>query len=365
MEMPSIGTKIEQVLAISNAYMKGPPWLPEVQEVSGIQFVKVDKWDRGLVRFTTGKGLSFRASKKHDANVRFLEDLQRRRTAACDAAVQEAYATQDAFDPRPKKKLRRAKPSDRDIAPAILQVECPEVQRGEYTLGPVTMAMLFGIKNAPLWIECTVPNMEYLRHGILASHDRVGCGTSICISLPYISAQSCGLHCCFHMQALFILQACSATLKDEAERGRHWAKLQSQEDLPEEGPDEPDQQGPDEQDLDEPDQQGPDEQDLAAQADEKEGPDSDELEEDSALEGPAQLTEDLYMRAECQHDDLYIYIYIHMYMYMQPRTYVCASGQASMSVYIYTYKDAYIHAYIHTDAYVYTYMYTDIHMSTL
>jgi hypothetical protein len=156
---------------ITNDHLK-TPWAPDVKNINGQTFLQIDKWSRQLCMFVCGAGLNLSKAKKSTSiNCLFLEDLQRRRTAACDEAVADAYGVDDAFQEGPpkKKRARKAKEADRDIAPSVVAVRCPEVKRLDLVLPATTIHMLFGVKNNNLWVELSAENLEYLRHGILAS----------------------------------------------------------------------------------------------------------------------------------------------------------------------------------------------------
>ena len=155
--------------AVTNAYLK-QPWCPDTKEVDGMHFFMVDKWDRRLTVFCTGKGLNLKKGQKADINCRFIDDLQKLRSVAADEAVARAYQVEeDGEGTRAKKKFRKAKISDSDIADKVVEIEGPSLQRAETVIPGMVMKVLFGIKNHPLWLELTSDNLEYIRHGVLAS----------------------------------------------------------------------------------------------------------------------------------------------------------------------------------------------------
>ena len=162
--------KIETRIVVTNAFLKRP-WVPETSERQGLSFIKIDKWDRELNMFITGQGLDLSKSGRRDINTKFIEELQRLRTQACDAAVAAAHAVDDAMGEQARKKPRKARPVDQDIVAPYLCITCPAIRRGEVNIEGLEMNVLYGVKNHPLWVECTTANLEYIRHGVLASKE--------------------------------------------------------------------------------------------------------------------------------------------------------------------------------------------------
>jgi hypothetical protein len=162
--------RVSTRLIIENDMLK-TPWMPETQDVEGMTFMKVCKWDPHLCRFCTGHGIDLRkASNKRNINVAFLEEMQRLRTSCADLAVRGAYSTdgEDVVLDK-KKRPRKAKISDKDIAPAVLNVTCPAFGRGDLVIEAMDIQMLFGVKNSDIWMQVLPKNLEYIRHGVLAS----------------------------------------------------------------------------------------------------------------------------------------------------------------------------------------------------
>ena len=61
---------VEKKVVVSNDFKSN--WVPETQEVEGVFFMKVSKWDRSFVRFCTGQALQFSGGPRQDVNVSFL-----------------------------------------------------------------------------------------------------------------------------------------------------------------------------------------------------------------------------------------------------------------------------------------------------
>ena len=161
---------VETRVVITNRYLKRP-WVPTVIDRSGLTFIKIDKWDRELNMFITGQGLDLSKDGRRDINYKFIEELQKLRTAASDEAVQQAHALDDAMqEGQARKRQRKARQVDEDLVAPYLQITSPSVQRADgVVVDGITINVLFGVKNHPLWIERNAVNLEYLRQGALAS----------------------------------------------------------------------------------------------------------------------------------------------------------------------------------------------------
>ncbi|CAE7255078.1 OTUD4 [Symbiodinium microadriaticum] len=100
--------------------IKGPhlkqPWLPDVQSVSGVDYIKLGKWDRDLTLFATGIPLNFAATKRrasHNINVIWFEDMKRLRQEACDSAVKKVIVEAAEAEGKPvPKRIRPAREED-------------------------------------------------------------------------------------------------------------------------------------------------------------------------------------------------------------------------------------------------------------
>jgi hypothetical protein len=157
---------------------KNQPWVPVIESIDGIDFMKICKWDRKLAMFVMGVGMDLRkrspaAGHNRSMNVQFLEQMQKLRTSTCDDVVADMYAVDDAMreGQHKTKKARKAKSSDRCIAPRYVLVECPPVARGLVQVPGRSINMLFDVKNHPVWIEANSANLDYFRQGILSSID--------------------------------------------------------------------------------------------------------------------------------------------------------------------------------------------------
>ena len=154
---------------VKNIHLK-QPWCPETVVVDECHFVELDKWDRKFILFCTGRALNLNPGKRHDINYRFLEDLQRLRTQACDQALADAYRAENGD--RQAKKIRKARVTDRDVAGHVVTITGPDLRRGGVHIQGLEMRVLFGVKNSSVWVELNAPNLEYIRNGILMSMEQ-------------------------------------------------------------------------------------------------------------------------------------------------------------------------------------------------
>ena len=162
-------TEVMMRPVVAHPQMKGP-WCPTTRVVMDTHFFCDDKWDRKLNMFCTGRGLSLKRGRKSNINCKFIDSLAKLRSEASDIAVAKAYeddATEGDQDKK-RKKARKAKASDADIAPPIVDIEVPDVHRANVMVDGRRMRVLFGVKNHPVWLELTAENLDYVRHAVLA-----------------------------------------------------------------------------------------------------------------------------------------------------------------------------------------------------
>jgi hypothetical protein len=149
------------------------PWIPDTKVVDGVAYCRVNKWDRGFVRFATAKTL-----KEHqNANVQFVDELIRLRNNACDALFrsnqQPAQTEQHEADGQVSKKrrqayVRKARSSDGCFLPASMTMVLPDVARhdGEVLRGFECKVLFEGIRTSNLYIEMNADVMNYIYCGV-------------------------------------------------------------------------------------------------------------------------------------------------------------------------------------------------------
>lgn len=164
---------------VTHPQMKGP-WCPSTRVVMDTHFFCVDKWDRKLNMFCTGRGLSLRRCVKSSINCKFIDSLAKLRSEASDIAVAKAYEDDVSLGVQDKKRkrARKARQSDADIAAPIVDIAVPDVHRANVMVAGRHMRALFGVKNHPVWLELTPDNLDYVRHAVLADVENNEMGRS-------------------------------------------------------------------------------------------------------------------------------------------------------------------------------------------
>ena len=170
-------TEMATAFVVNNQHVKG--WVPQTSEVDGRHFVRISKWDRCFVKFCIGAGLSFSGNGEQSINVAFLEGLQCLLTESANAAVRQAFkANVDDETTQKKKRVRKARAPDQDVASKVLVINAPELFHEEEVMPSRQLMVLRGVKNHDLWVELTVDNLEYIKFGVLAGLDSMQCGRS-------------------------------------------------------------------------------------------------------------------------------------------------------------------------------------------
>ena len=95
-------------------------WALTQVTVDDVIYFQFGKWDRGFVKWVTGKSLDLRKDKTAgSADCRFLDQLIARRQTACDDALDAALHHDDDESSQVKKRRRRAKSSDDHLVPKV------------------------------------------------------------------------------------------------------------------------------------------------------------------------------------------------------------------------------------------------------
>ena len=180
----SISIQTSAIIKIaSDGCKRAHTWLANTRSVpvhdgEDMVFVQLDKWERGFVKFVTGKPLTFKSEiqEANNVNCKFLDTLQRLRTRAANKAFSDAIAAnEDGGDDEPKPKKPRQRQAKRDdeavIDDTVLTLQLPELvgDGGNVIANSVTLKVLWGVKNDVVWIELKEDNLQYIRQGILQS----------------------------------------------------------------------------------------------------------------------------------------------------------------------------------------------------
>ena len=140
-------------------------WVLETQFVDGLHFVKLQKYDRGFVRFVHGIALDRRnRSNIEDVNCKYFDRLLAARNRVCDDALVTASRTDDDVLGTSRKRARKAKASD-----ALCLIDRVQMISMDGQAGSITARVLVDdIRTSTLWIECTVQVFDHLKSEILA-----------------------------------------------------------------------------------------------------------------------------------------------------------------------------------------------------
>ena len=148
-------------LTISNEFVKH--WMPPTKTINGADFVQLSQWDRGFVKFCLGKGLAFQKGDSHKLHTEFYDHMRSRRSEVSTASFIKSRQSQgEDGQKRKKMKHRAARKSD-----ALTAGEIQSVELMSGTPHAFTMRMLFDVKHAYPWIECTPENLTYVRERVL------------------------------------------------------------------------------------------------------------------------------------------------------------------------------------------------------
>ena len=160
--------QIVRVTVIRGGGMKAD-WMPKVQLVDNMEFVKLSKWDRDLTRYVSGRGLYLhkRADKlQHSINVKWFDEILALRKTECDKRLKEVIcsAAVEAGE-TPPEKVRAAVADDEWLCGRHLALDLPPVP-GHPGL---SARVLWGVKGADLYMQLTTDNLKYVKAAILAS----------------------------------------------------------------------------------------------------------------------------------------------------------------------------------------------------
>ena len=158
-----MAVQVKQIWSVKSDTDKKITWFPEVQNVGGVPYAKITKWDRGYVRFSTGKTLKLVKGKSTAFNSPIIDQLKVARQTACNKALVEANRLDDPDEVATpvragrKRKARPTvcKPSDLHLIPAVVRAEFDS----EWTLRMLTT----GLATKVMWIELNAENMEQLQ----------------------------------------------------------------------------------------------------------------------------------------------------------------------------------------------------------
>ena len=144
------------------------PWILDTKEANEKTFVRLNKWDYGLVRFATNKTLNFKKGTHETLNMNIMDRLCQLRNAACDKLFVEhtQQPLEDGSKGKKRKYVRVAKASDLVFLPEAIQIDLPSVKGddGRIIDGHSTWALSEGLRTSNLYLELSDENVAYIRN---------------------------------------------------------------------------------------------------------------------------------------------------------------------------------------------------------
>eukprot|EP00439_Symbiodinium_sp_Y106_P081249 s52_g20.t1 len=176
-EPEDVGNEDQPVLIYKATCIKGPglrsPWMPAVQTVSGVEYVKLVKWDRDLTLFCTGQPMNLHTKAKkplNNINVAWFEEMKTLRQQACDSAVKKVILeAAEAEGKPPPAKIRAAQAEDEFLVGGSVVLDVPDIynkdNEDEVVEPGRQLRVLWGVKGE-IWVELTEANLRYVRQAI-------------------------------------------------------------------------------------------------------------------------------------------------------------------------------------------------------
>ena len=137
-------------------------WAPDMKLVGGRDFVSISKWNRGFVRFMTGKALDLRKDKEGQSgsvDSPVIDKILEQRQNSANELLLEALNMDGSGDEDPnppkkkKRKAQRATAKDAIHVPPIMDVN----------IDGHKMAILYeGLGMFNFWMELTEVNLNWL-----------------------------------------------------------------------------------------------------------------------------------------------------------------------------------------------------------
>ena len=172
METEGDGIALQKTWAIITP---GQRWLPEINEMKGIPFMKITKFDRSLTKWVLGASMDMRQGKGKSLNVKGFDEWITLRKQASQAAVHDVLlesAKQDPEEETKAKKKRQAKDDDKDLLPnPWIMVDLPKVTYNEKEHGPLTVKCLYAVQSPDIWVEFSENVLLWFRALVLSDRE--------------------------------------------------------------------------------------------------------------------------------------------------------------------------------------------------
>ena len=163
--------KMFTAVCLSGGNIKGV-WMPETQTVSGFTFIRLSKWCKKLTQYVTGKAMNLHQQRPiNSINVQWFITMQELRRQACNEALKRVIVqAAEAEGSKIPEKIRPARQEDEFIAGRTVIVTPPAIEGSDdEAVAPQQLRLLWVLKSADIWVELTIPNMEYVKRAILKS----------------------------------------------------------------------------------------------------------------------------------------------------------------------------------------------------
>ncbi|OLQ00277.1 hypothetical protein AK812_SmicGene17089 [Symbiodinium microadriaticum] len=163
--------KMFTAVCLSGGNIKGV-WMPETQTVSGFTFIRLSKWCKKLTQYVTGKAMNLHQQRPiNSINVQWFITMQELRRQACNEALKRVIVqAAEAEGSKIPEKIRPARQEDEFIAGRTVIVTPPAIEGSDdEAVAPQQLRLLWVLKSAEIWVELTIPNMEYVKRAILKS----------------------------------------------------------------------------------------------------------------------------------------------------------------------------------------------------
>lgn len=147
-------------------------WHPKQETIDGVTYFEFSKWDRGFVRFITGKSLDLRKGSANQATVdcEYLRQVLAARQKACDEALSQALDEGEGGESL-KKRRRKANMADSHLTARVLKMTLPGIP--EEGLNERECRVLYdGAGSAAVHVEMSWEVLNHLKKGISNSEKK-------------------------------------------------------------------------------------------------------------------------------------------------------------------------------------------------
>lgn len=143
----------------------GHTWCPEVKELGGVHYCKLQKWDRKFIRFAKDAALDL--GNCTDYNIGIVDDLCRLRNHACDSALAalSVEGGEGVAKKRKPKYQRKANVGDLTFLPLQVEITMPTLALADgSSIGGFPVKVLSeGLRSSTLFIDLQAEVLEYIR----------------------------------------------------------------------------------------------------------------------------------------------------------------------------------------------------------